>query len=143
MRIPLVLIAVLLTALSAAQLKKSDVVGKWNAKMKLDASKAPKTVKPEQIQMAQKQLDAVKMLCDFKNDGTFVVDVSAGGRSEKIAGTWKIEGSKLVTIDKTKNGKPVPKPKEDKATVIKKGAELWVMQGGPNDARYIVLTRTK
>ena len=49
----------------------------------------------EDLELATTAIEAVSMIFEFNEDGTFSMSISALGESESVAGAWKLDGTSL------------------------------------------------
>ena len=49
----------------------------------------------EELELATTAVEAVSMIFEFNEDGTFSMSISALGESESVAGAWKLDGTSL------------------------------------------------
>jgi len=95
-----VLAGLALTTTALAQ----DVSGNYVGKYKLDLSK----FKPEDRKMAQAAADQSKLSLQLRKDMSFVVEIVGVNARSRTEGTYKVQGGKVITTDRVRNGKPVP-----------------------------------
>ncbi|HIA85758.1 MAG TPA: hypothetical protein EYO08_01560 [Candidatus Marinimicrobia bacterium] len=72
------------------------ILGKW----KLDPEIFIKALveeglEGEELELATTAVEAVSMVFEFNEDGTFSMSISALGESESVAGAWKLDGTSL------------------------------------------------
>ncbi len=52
----------------------------------------------EDLELATTAIEAVSMIFEFNEDGTFSMSISALGESESVAGEWKLDGTSLSML---------------------------------------------
>jgi hypothetical protein len=52
----------------------------------------------EDLELATTAIEAVSMIFEFNEDGTFSMSISALGKSESVAGEWKLDGTSLSML---------------------------------------------
>lgn len=52
----------------------------------------------EDLELATTAVEAVSMIFEFNEDGTFSMSISALGESESVAGEWKLDGTSLSML---------------------------------------------
>jgi len=50
------------------------------------------------LELATTAIEAVSMIFEFNEDGTFSMSISALGESESVAGEWKLDGTSLSML---------------------------------------------
>jgi uncharacterized protein (TIGR03066 family) len=94
MKIKLVLALFVGLAIGCSPGKDSPMVGRW----KLDETTGAYKSLPEDHRQ--------KVDVEFKRDETFTFKVKGGDKTEEIAGTYKLDGTKLTMTPTQENGKP-------------------------------------
>ena len=75
------------------------ILGKWE----LDPEIFKETImeeglEGEDLELATTAIEAVSMIFEFNEDGTFSMSISALGESESVAGEWKLDGTSLSML---------------------------------------------
>jgi len=77
----------------------NTILGKWE----LDPEIFKETImeeglEGEELELATTAVEAVSMIFEFNEDGTFSMSISALGKSESVAGEWKLNGTSLSML---------------------------------------------
>ena len=83
-------------AIAAPPGDDESILGKWE----LDPEIFKETLTEEglegdELELATTAVEAVSMVFEFNEDGTFSMSISALGESESVAGAWKLDGTSL------------------------------------------------
>ena len=74
-----------------------SILGKWELDPEIfkDALLKNSGLEGEELELATTAAEAVSIVFEFNEDGTFSMSVSTLGESESVAGEWKLDGTAL------------------------------------------------
>lgn len=130
-----VLAGLALTTTAFAQ----DVSGTYIGKYKLELAK----FKPEDRKMMQAAADQSKLTLQLRKDMSFVVEIVGLNAKSRTEGTYKVQGGKVITVDRVRNGKPVPNAARRTATftIADKGKTLRMKVTSPKTPAELIFTK--
>ncbi len=84
----------------AAPLGDDDtILGKWELDPEIFKEAIMEDgLEGEDLELATTAIEAVSMIFEFNEDGTFSMSISALGESESVAGEWKLDGTSLSML---------------------------------------------
>ena len=75
------------------------ILGKWELDPEIfKEAIMEEGLEGEELELATTAVEAVSMIFEFNEDGTFSMSISALGESESVAGEWKLDGTSLSML---------------------------------------------
>ena len=75
------------------------ILGKWELDPEIFKEAIMENgLEGEDLELATTAIEAVSMIFEFNEDGTFSMSISALGESESVAGEWKLDGTSLSML---------------------------------------------
>ena len=72
------------------------ILGKWELDPEIfKEAIMEEGLEGEELELATTAIEAVSMIFEFNEDGTFSMSISALGESESVTGEWKLDGTSL------------------------------------------------
>jgi opacity protein-like surface antigen len=135
-------------AFSACLAAAPNPVGTWKGKFYRDSAKAPVGKTPQEkavIAVYEEMVTSMRATFKVKADHTFSMDLrgTAQGKPQGSVteGTWKLEGSTVVTKSLKRDGKAIPKEAQttNKLVLDKEGKTLTnTMKNGPITGKVVL-----
>ena len=75
------------------------ILGKWELDTEIfKEAIMEEGLEGEELELATTAVEAVSLVFEFNEDGTFLLSRSALGESESVAGEWKLDGTSLSML---------------------------------------------
>ncbi|MFQ6608832.1 MAG: hypothetical protein ACE5EE_09890 [Fidelibacterota bacterium] len=76
-----------------------SILGKWELDQDvIKSSLSEEGLKGEELELATAAVEAVSMVYEFNEDGTFIITMSTPDETKSLTGEWKLDGTSLSTL---------------------------------------------